>query len=162
MQTGQPVMTDTNSLKQKYVAGSLERPAHALRASPTATALLELLRDRFGQTPLSILLLPLKNVSSYLDLAEQGHLLSAFDSSHTAIADAYLKAYQWGVYDRCQFTAVREHGPLPYFLAEFDVIVLTEGPIASATPPHRELAPLLKQGGLIFHLEDERTFVAKE
>jgi hypothetical protein len=153
-------MTDTKSLKQKYVAGSLgRRPQHA-GASPTHSALQQLLLDRFGPATLSILLAPLENASSYLCLAEAGHLLSAVGVSQTAVAAAYLEAYRRGVYDRCQFTTVKEGEPMPYFPAEFDVIVLTERG-ASAPPTADSLDRLLKEGGLFIRSDDGVDFIAR-
>ncbi|WP_145984284.1 hypothetical protein [Bradyrhizobium nitroreducens] len=121
----------------------------------------ELLLERFGPTTLSILLPPLGDASSYLSLAEAGHLLSAVGASHTAVAAAYLEAYKRGVYDRCQFTAVKEGEPLPYFPAEFDVIVLTERG-ASNLPAADKLERLLKEGGLFIRPDNRTGFIAKQ
>ena len=151
-------MTDTKGLKQKYVAGSLGRRSQDAGAPPTPSALRELLLERFGPATLSILLVPLGNASSYLCLAEAGHLLSAVSVSHTVVAAAYLEAYRLGVYDRCQFTAVKEGEPMPFFPAEFDVIVTTERRASNLPTPHK-LARFLKERGLFFRSDDGLKFV---
>jgi hypothetical protein len=154
-------MTNANGLKQRYVAGSLDQRSQDVGEPPTPSALQELLFERFGPATLSILLPSLGTASSYLCLAEAGHLLSAVGVGHTVVAAAYLEACRWGVYDRCQFTAVKEGEPLPYFPAEFDVIVLTERHASNFPIPHK-LVHLLKEGGLLVRSDDELKFVIEE
>lgn len=152
-------MTDSKVPKQKYVVGSLGRKSQGVGTHPGS--LQERLLEHFGPATLSILLPPLGSASPYLRLAEAGHLLSAVGFSHTAVAAAYLEAYRWGVYDRCQFTAVKEGESPPYLPGEFDVIVRPRRG-ASNFPTAHEPAGLLKQGGLLVRSDDGIGLIVEE